>query len=89
MYVLASIPDINDMLVTALEASAEVPKLEVVTERLLHEDSKRWDKESSNADGKAMALEHRNPRKAPNVITLERLVTLNEMLGTDEEVPEK
>ena len=28
------------MLVTALEASADVPKMEVVTERLLHEERK-------------------------------------------------
>ncbi len=65
VHVLASLPDSYDMLVTALEASADVPKLEVVTERLLHEEAKRRDKDMSNADLKAMASKHRNPRKGP------------------------
>ena len=37
VYLLASLPDSYNVLVTALEANAEVPKMEVVTERLLHE----------------------------------------------------
>ena len=37
VHLLASLPESYDMLVTALEASPEVPKLEIVTERLLHE----------------------------------------------------
>ena len=35
---LTSLPKSYDVLVTALEANSEVPKLETVTERLLHED---------------------------------------------------
>lgn len=37
---LASLPDSFNMLVTALEANAEVPSMEVVTERLIHEHRK-------------------------------------------------
>ena len=40
VYLLASLPECYNVLVTALEANAEVPKLAVVTERLLHEETK-------------------------------------------------
>ena len=40
VHLLASLPESFDMLVTALEANSEVPKLETVTERLLHEERK-------------------------------------------------
>ena len=40
VYLLASLPESYSMLVTALEASTEVPQMEVVTERLLHEERK-------------------------------------------------
>ena len=40
VYLLASLPERYNVLVTALEANAEVPKLAVVTERLLHEETK-------------------------------------------------
>ena len=45
VHLLASLPDSYGMLVTALEANAEVPKLEVVMERLLHEERKLRDRE--------------------------------------------
>ena len=38
VFLLASLPESYNMLVTALEANAEVPKMEVVAERLLHEE---------------------------------------------------
>ena len=44
VHLLASLPDSYQMLVTALEANSEVPKLEVVTERLLHEEKKLSEK---------------------------------------------
>ena len=53
VHLLASLPKSYDMLVTALEASPDVPKIEVVTERLLHEETKR--KEGIQQDEKAMA----------------------------------
>lgn len=40
VYLLASLPDSFSVLVTALEASTEVPALAVVRERLLHEETK-------------------------------------------------
>ena len=40
MHLLASLPESFNVLVTALEANPDVLKLEVVTERLLHEERK-------------------------------------------------
>ena len=40
IYLLASLPECYNVLVTALEASADIPSLSVVTERLLHEETK-------------------------------------------------
>ena len=40
VYLLASLPESYNMLVTALEANVDVPKMEVVTERLLHKERK-------------------------------------------------
>ena len=40
VHLLASLPESYDMLLTAPEASREVPKLEIATERLLHEETK-------------------------------------------------
>ena len=40
VYLLASLPDSYEMLVTALEANTEVPNMETVIERLLHEEQK-------------------------------------------------
>ena len=44
VHILASLPESYQMLVTALEANPEVPQLEVVTERLLHEEKKLKEK---------------------------------------------
>ena len=44
VHILASLPDSLQMLVTALEACPEVPKLEVVLERLMHEEKKLKEK---------------------------------------------
>ena len=55
VHLLASLPDSYCVLVTALEACAEVPKMEIVTERLLHEGRKLTDSESSE---KVMAARH-------------------------------
>ena len=40
VQILTSLPDSYNMLVTAFEASSEVPKIEIVTERLLNEERK-------------------------------------------------
>ena len=44
IYLLASLPDSFSTLVMALEANEEVPKMEIVTERTLHEERKQKDK---------------------------------------------
>ena len=47
VHLLASLPESFNMLVTALEANPEVPKMETVTERLLHEERKMRDREDT------------------------------------------
>lgn len=47
---LASLPDSFNMLVTALEANAAVPSMEVVTERLIHEDRKANERETASSE---------------------------------------
>ena len=57
VHLLASLPESYSVLVTALEASAEVPKMEVVTERLLHVERKQKDREGEEkSHEKAMAV---------------------------------
>ena len=41
VYLLVSLPDSYEMLVTALEANTDVPIMETVTERLLHEEGQK------------------------------------------------
>ena len=56
VYLLASLPDSFNTLVTALEVNEDVPKMEVVTERLLHAERKQ-EKASVDLSGeKALAL---------------------------------
>ena len=55
MYLLASLPDSFNTLVTALEANEDVPKIEVVAEKLLHTERKHMGKASPDSSGdKAM-----------------------------------
>ena len=64
VYLLASLPDSYDVLVTALEASEDVPKMEVVTERLLHEERKLKERtDVSESMEKSMNLRQRPRRK--------------------------
>ena len=56
VHLLASLPEPFDMLVTALESNSEVPKLETVTERLLHEERKLKEKIHDNDDCYPKAL---------------------------------
>ncbi len=44
VYLLASLPDSYNMLVTSLEVQETVPKWSVETERLLHEETKMKEK---------------------------------------------
>ena len=43
VYLLASLLELFDMLVTALEASSDVPQMETVIEQLLYEEQKMKD----------------------------------------------
>ena len=62
VYLLASLPESFGVLVTALEASLEVPKMEVVTERLLHEERKLIGRVGADAgDEKAMTARGKRP----------------------------
>ena len=55
VYLLASLPESFGVLVTALEA----PKMDIVTERLLHEERKMLSREN-NDDEQAMMSKGRN-----------------------------
>ena len=55
VYLLASLPESYDMLVTALEANAEVPHMEVVTEQLLHEEKKQKERDDDREQSRALA----------------------------------
>lgn len=61
VYLLASLPECYNVLVTALESSADVPKLAVVMERLLHKETKI--KSRSNQPSQEGALTTRFKKK--------------------------
>ena len=57
VHLLASLPESYNVLVTVLEANSEVPKMEVVTERLLHEERKQKEKEGrTSSSSKALSV---------------------------------
>ena len=66
VYMLASLPDSFNTLVTALEANEEVPKMEIVTERILYAESKQKEKLNSDTSGeKAMTTRQQFNRRGP------------------------
>ncbi len=66
VYLLASLPKSYNMLVTALEANPEVPKLEVVTERLLHDEQKLKDRLGTReSNEEALLMKNRKRRRGP------------------------
>ena len=58
VQLLASLPESYSTIVTALEANEKVPSLEVVTERLLHEERKLSERSSSSSNG-AFSMKHK------------------------------
>lgn len=48
VYLLASLPESYSVFVTALETNEDVPKLEVVTERILHQERKLKDRSGAS-----------------------------------------
>ncbi len=74
VHLLASLPESYSMLVTALEANPDVPKMEVVTERLLHEERKLKERLGTGTGGdKAMTVDRRLKRKGPRCHYCHRL----------------
>ena len=65
VHLLASLPESYDMLVTALEASQDVPKWALVTERLLYEENKMREKQTGGAESKAMTSKQHINKKGP------------------------
>ena len=72
VHILASLPDSFQMLVTALEASPEVPKLEVVLERLQHEEKKLLEKSE-----KLNKIDNNPPHVKKNIVGLRNFDTRN------------
>lgn len=66
VHLLASLPSSFDVLVTALEAHSDVPKLEIVTERLLHEEQKmKLKSDSENSVNKVLMAKNNKFKKGP------------------------
>ena len=63
VHLLASLPESYNTLVTVLEASPDVPKMGVVTEKLLYEESKLKDRGKKE---EALLTKHKfGPRRGP------------------------
>ena len=82
IHLLASLPESFNVLVTALESNAAVPKMEVVTERLLHEERKQHDKGSSSPS-KALYVSHQK-KGLCTMLPLWKAWTLQEILSSAE-----
>ena len=64
IYLLASLPESFNVLVTALDANEDVPKLEVVTERILHQERKSKERsEASPGTESAMTSRRHKPMR--------------------------
>ena len=70
VHILVSLAESYDMLVTTLEASPEVPKLEIVAERLLHEETKQRDMESSPIESESYDVKTLNIHERSKVSPL-------------------
>lgn len=81
VYLVASLPDSYNTLVTALEPREEVPKMEVVTERLLHAERKQKQKSSTDSSGdKAMITRQHFKGRGPQCYYLQKIWTYSEKL---------
>ena len=68
VYLLASLPDLYNVLVTALEANEDLPKLEVVTERILHQERKFQDRSEASSTRESAMTSRESSRGKPKVI---------------------
>ena len=62
VYLLTSLPDSFNTLVTALEAGGDIPNMEVVTERLLHEDKRHHSAGTEGAITARQCTKNSGPR---------------------------
>ena len=67
VYLLASLPETYNVLVMALEAHADVPKLEVVTKCILHQERKLNNRSGARSNGKGTLTSCRFSRGKPKV----------------------
>lgn len=65
VHLLATLPVSYNMLVTALEASQDVPKWVLATEQLLYEETKVKEREINDAEWKAMTSKHHVNKRGP------------------------
>ena len=67
VYLLASLPESFDTLVTAMESNSTVPQMDTVIERLIHEERKMKDRQVSSEPGNsgALAARHKNWSRGP------------------------
>ena len=68
VYLLASLPESFNTLVTVLQSNPTVPEMETVIERLMHEERKlKVDQQVSSESGSvgALAARHRTRSKGP------------------------
>ena len=65
VYLLASLPESYSVLVTALEANEGVPKLEVVTERILHQERKSKERSESGSSTESAMTSRKSFRRKP------------------------
>ena len=72
VFLLASLPDSYRMLVTALEAHSDVPKMEVVIERLLHEEQKQKREIETHSDTLLMTRSNPKHGKGPKCFRCKR-----------------
>lgn len=80
VYLLASLPDSYNVLVTALEASENVPKLEVVTERILHQERKFRDRSDATPEN-AMISRKVTSGKQPSATIVANWGISNRIVG--------
>ena len=67
VYLLASLPDSYNALVTALEANADVSKLEIVIERILHRERKLQEGSEASLTRKSAMSSRGSSRGKPKV----------------------
>ena len=67
VYLLASLPDSLNKLVTALDLNPTVSKMEIVMKRLMHEERELKDRQVSSGSGSigALAARHKTRLKGP------------------------